>query len=184
MIETRIVPPRIHHLSSMLDIERESYSTPWTGLDFVDALRQPNTIGAVLEILEGPKLLRKLFEKPASRRAQTVAGYLMCYAKKSTYSIWNLAVAKDCRRMGCGTLLIEHLKERLQKGAKQRICIAIDERNLASQLFLRSCGFRWEETIRQPWALVSEVDVYMMVFRKVVMNNRFQQERIKHASDF
>lgn len=64
------------------------------------------------------------------------------------FCIGALGVRKDCRRQGIGSQLIRHLINRyLSLNGSRNMFFTVDETHIASQLHLRSMGFRAIRTI-------------------------------------
>lgn len=64
------------------------------------------------------------------------------YICKSSILVADFAVLPECRRNGIGRALFEQLAAGLSPGRKRFLGVALDERNLGGQLFLRACGAR------------------------------------------
>lgn len=62
------------------------------------------------------------------------------------FCVHRIAVAELCRRQGHATSLVNYLKDFLHPERRKRITAHVDEYDLQSQLFLRSCGFAWQAT--------------------------------------
>jgi len=172
-------------LSRILEVEQASFSVPWTPEDFVRTFRLREMVGVKLEIIKGSSF-RLWCSKTQTKRE--LVGYLLFYRTSvDTFEIWNMAVDLKFRRMGCGTILIEHLKQRLSRvPRRKKICTLINEYNLTGQLFLQSCGFHCKKIVRQYWNLpdVGNVDTYSMEYCKLsVPRNRLQFGEFVNASD-
>lgn len=89
-----------------------------------------------------------------------VVGYMIYGLAKNKVSLIRMMVKEDCRRRGVGRAMIEKLKGKLT-GQRLRILYAVDETNLAAQLFLRSQGFRAIKIDRR-----ESGDFYLMRFKK------------------
>ncbi len=111
-------------MPQVLVIERESFNDPWTLEEFLVSLRERNTIGQVAE------------------RGEIVVGYVVYRLHRARIEILNLAVDPRERRRGVGTQLVGRLVQKLSAGRRRSITAKVRERNVAAQLFLRSCGFR------------------------------------------
>ncbi len=109
-------------LDYILPIEQNSFDIPWTIEDFIISLDDKHIKIRVAE------------------RNKKVVGYMVYESDKREILLSNIAVAVDYRREGIGTYLIDELLHGLNK--KRSCCVAfIREKNLAGQLFFKSCGF-------------------------------------------
>jgi ribosomal-protein-alanine N-acetyltransferase len=112
-------------LTSVLEIESQSFPFPWSAKEFTDALRKKNCIGMVAE-WDGE-----------------VVGYMVYSLHKSQIELLNFAVAPDFTRRGAGRQLVDKLIGKL--ASQRRTCIVgmVRESNLPAQLFFKAMGFRW-----------------------------------------
>ena len=111
-------------MPAVLRIERDSFDDPWTEEEFLGYLRERITIGQVAE------------------RGEIVVGYVVYRLHRARIEVVNLAVDPRERRRGVGTRLVGGLVQKLSAGRRRSITAKVRERNVAAQLFLRSCGFR------------------------------------------
>lgn len=70
-----------------------------------------------------------------------IVGYSVYQLGQAWIKIQLLAVGEDDKRQGIGSELLECIKNKLSPDRRKWIRIAVDEYNLAAQLFLRSNGF-------------------------------------------
>ena len=117
-------------MDEVLKIERDGFSAPWGEEEFLKQLRQRSTIGMVAEF------------------DTSVVGYMVYEMHKQRYQLLNIAVAKGCRRIGVGQVMIEKLKNKLDPQRRRRIVTEVSESNLNAQLFFRGLGFRAIEVMR------------------------------------
>ena len=108
-------------LPRVLEIERESYSNPWNEEQFIDALRRQDTIGMTIEV------------------NKRVEGFMVYNLHRVSIELLTIAVAKDKRRQGLGSEMIDKLAQKLNDRRRYIIC-SVHERNLAAQLFFKSRG--------------------------------------------
>jgi ribosomal-protein-alanine N-acetyltransferase len=130
-------------LPAVLQIENDSYDQPWAEQDFVDAMRDRNTIGMVAEF------------------GEEVVGFMVYQLRPHSVYVYNLAVAPARRRLGVGEAMIGKLKGKLRGGGRTRICFDMPETNVPAQLFLRAQGFL---CVRQDRGMFGE-DGYRMQYR-------------------
>ncbi len=186
-IVMQVMPIDRKNLSRILEIEQDSFSCPWTSKDFTRMYRSQKLTGISLEVVKNQS---SHFSPESRSRCETV-GFLFFYRRgEDTIQIWNMAVDPRFRRQGCGTALIEHIKRKLTMGKRRKkICVLVSETDLYTQLFLRSCGFLWEETVQFQCSgsnagLLASIDVYLMVHRNLfVPRNRLQFGGCANASD-
>lgn len=169
-ITTRIDLIEEKDLPQILKIEQESFSNPWTLKDFIQAFRIREVLGVKLEI-----------------EREFVGFLLFCRTNADVLEIWNMAIDLKFRRMGYGTILIEHLKERLARvRCRKKICTLVSEYNLSGQLFLQSCDFRCRKIVRQYWDApdTGGADAYSMEYCKpFIPRNRLHFGGFVNATD-
>jgi ribosomal-protein-alanine N-acetyltransferase len=144
----------------VLQIERDSFETPWTKTDFGKMLRRRDCIGIVAE--HGGVLV--------SFAVYLLAGHVELY---------NLAVVHEYRGLGVGKAVVEKLKTKLGRRPRSRRAIGLNvcEYNLNAQQFFRSQGFRAVAVLRD-WHATGTTDAYRMVYRvgyKPEWNNRISR---------
>jgi ribosomal protein S18 acetylase RimI-like enzyme len=122
----------------VLEIESLSYEHPWGRNEFIRALKDDNTVGAVVEDADG-----------------WVLGFVVYAREKSKLVILNLAIDPAYRRKGCGSFVVNKLKSRLKRKIS-RISTMIRETNFSAIGFLRRNGFLATEVIRTPYDEISE----------------------------
>jgi len=143
-------------MATVLDIEQATSQAPWREEDFRHFLRERNCIGMVAE------------------RDNRVVGFLLYDLRKTSYYIWNLAVAPPMQRRGVGRRMVEKMIHKLST-RRTVVGTEIRETNLAAQLFFKQCGFRATNILYQHYDDTSE-DGYQMEYRVA-------QCRFDHASD-
>lgn len=132
-------------MPSVLAIEGEAFEHPWTEDDFMQTLRQRNTIGLVCEC------------------AGDVVGYAIYETHKNKLVLLSVAVKDSEIRKGFGTALVKKLIDKL--GIHRRhIYLEIRETNVKAQLFFKSLGFRATKVLRNAYEDTNE-DVYVMRYR-------------------
>lgn len=110
-------------LKRVLEIERNSFSNPWTEQEFLSQLRQTSTIGMVIEFRE------------------MIVGYMVYDLNSRNVKLQNIAVDVPFRRIGIGSQLMDKLKTKLINH-REMIDATVSERNLPAQMFLKAHGFR------------------------------------------
>lgn len=122
-------------LPDVLRIEKESFEYLWTEEDFLQCLRQRNCIGMVVEqrLPDG--------EMP-------LVGFFLYELHKGRIHILNFAVAPSHRRQGVGLQMMEKLVAKMASHRRNKLTLAVRERNLDAQLFFKACGFSAEKVLR------------------------------------
>jgi ribosomal protein S18 acetylase RimI-like enzyme len=139
-------------LSAVVQIEEDSFRNAWTVTDFRREMQLRNAFIKVVADSEGI----------------TVLGFNCVRYHATGFTIENMAVAVQYRRKGICTLLMDDLKQMLgREFNKQRNCVVhqVSELNLEMQLFLRACGFRARNVIRDGYE--PGIDSYEMAFIKL-----------------
>ena len=150
-------------MPAVLDIEADSFESPWLEGHFICCLWFRNCIGMVAE------------------RDKQIVGIMVYMLKKHHILLLNLCVAAGARRQGVGTAMIDRIKEKLGRSCyRKTVAAKVRERNLAAQLFFRKNGFRAASVIRDYYEDTSE-DAYLMRFTTIgETNNTGQEQRGKH----
>lgn len=155
----------INDLSAVTEIGERCFRNPWTFVDFKREMAHRNAAIQVLADADGI----------------TVFGFL-CYRYHGTgITIENMAVLSQYQRKGLGTLLVNRLKHILNMGLKRRSWIIHEasELNLCMHLFLRTCGFRARNVIRDGYE--PGIDCYEMAF--IHLRENGHEERTDAALD-
>jgi ribosomal-protein-alanine N-acetyltransferase len=132
-------------MPEVMRTERASFEYAWTEDDFLRCLRQRNCIGMVAE------------------ENDSVAGFMIYELHKTRLNVLNFAVHPAVRRTGIGGMLIAKLVYKLVSHHRQKITLAVRERNLAAQMFFRSHGFQATKLLRNYYEDSGE-DAYQMEF--------------------
>ena len=133
-------------MNTVLDIERASFSTPWSDEDFLCCLRQRNCIGMVAEY------------------DHQILGFMIYELHKSRLNILNFAVDPAARRHGVGRQMVLRLVDKLSQQRRNEILLEVREKNLDAQLFFKEQGFRAITVLRCHYDDTAE-DAYIMQFR-------------------
>lgn len=116
-------------MGCVMEIERRSFQLGdrWDEEEFITILRNRNCIGTVLD----PVTID-----------EDLYGFMIYELHKERLKILRMAVHPELRRTGCGSQMIQRLKDKLDQQRRHSIDIEVDERNLGCQLFLREMGFK------------------------------------------
>ncbi len=123
--------------------ERACFDVSWTEDDFLRCLRQRNCIGMVAEVNDA------------------LAGFMIYELHKTRLHVLNFAVAPGARRRGVGGVMVGKLVYKLTSHRRQKITLAVRERNLPAQMFFRAHGFRATRVLPNYYADGRE-DAYQM----------------------
>ena len=145
-----------------MDIENESFEFPWSEDDFTRCLRQRNCIGMVAE------------------HDDRIVGFMIYELHKTRLHVLNFAVAREARRLGVGTQMIDKLIGKLSQQRRSRILLEVRETNLAAQLFFRKCGFRAVSVLRDFYEDTTE-DAYLMQYRCMVESQAVMPSQFRLA---
>ena len=111
-------------MPEVLDIEEQSYQSPWTEEGFLHFLRARNTIAMVAE------------------HGEKVVGFMVYELCAGMLVLHNLAVHPGYLRQGIGSRLLSKLKTKLCTKRRDRIILDISDRNESGHLWLRANGFK------------------------------------------
>lgn len=117
----------------------------WTEDDLRQCLRKRDRIGMVGEIDD------------------KVVSFMAYRLLENRIKVLRFAVYYDWRRQGCGSAMIEKLKQKLSSQKRSEIIIPIRESNLQGQLFLKYHQFRARKIKRSYYEDTGE-DAYLFVF--------------------
>lgn len=131
-------------LEFVLQIERDCFKETWSYDDFLNALRRRNCIGMIAE------------------RNEKILGYMVYLLEKEAIQIDNFAVSPLCQRDGIGSQMVEKLRHKLCQQRRHTLIVDVRETNLAAQLFFKSNGFEWSQTLRGHY---DDEDAYQFRYR-------------------
>jgi ribosomal-protein-alanine N-acetyltransferase len=130
-------------MADVLQAERQSFEYAWTEEDFLQCLRQRNCIGMVAECDD------------------RIVGFMIYELHKNRLHLLNFAVAEEYRRIGIGSQMVEKLIAKMASHRRNKITLAVRERNLAAQLFFRNLDFRASRVMRNYYEDSGE-DAFLM----------------------
>ena len=133
-------------MPEVLATELASFEYAWTEDDFLRCLRQRNCIGMVAETDEH------------------VIGFMIYELHRSRLHILNFAVHPDVRRTGIGKQMLNKLVNKLSTHRRQKISLAVRERNLEAQVFFRQHDFKATRVLRRYYEDSGE-DAFQMEYR-------------------
>jgi ribosomal-protein-alanine N-acetyltransferase len=144
-------------IEQVLEIERASFSSPWSRNLFLSEFRSPLV----------STLMVALADDPLSRK---VIGYIVFWITADEMHILNLASAPEWRRQGVAKkLVLAALKRAYQKGAT-RAFLEVRVSNAAAQRLYSGLGFVGTSMRRQYYDSPVE-DALMMTLEQVSFEN-------------
>jgi ribosomal-protein-alanine N-acetyltransferase len=124
----KVIPMTEKHLDAAYEIEKESFSVPWSKESFCDDLtKNAHSMNFVAVDEHG-----------------TVAGYAMMWHVVNEGHINNIAVAERFRQMGVGSLLMEMLDETARKNEMIGLTLEVRVGNRAAMGLYHKYGFKVE----------------------------------------
>lgn len=111
-------------LSQVEEIERHSFSDPW-----------PRS--ALLTELQTDRLRRPLVAEIDGR----VIGYLMAWRVLDQLHVMNLAIHRELRRQGVGTMLLQAALDLALREGLREVTLEVRDSNRAAQCFYAGHGF-------------------------------------------
>ncbi len=118
------------HMEAVVRIEAASFAAPWSEQDFCSILHRRNAIGKVAE------------------HHGAIIGYMVYLLLDEAIEVVNLAVDPPFRRQGFGRNMLRKLAGSLCAGRRTRLVVPVSEYSLPAQLWLRACGLRAQQIIR------------------------------------
>lgn len=119
-------------IRSAVIISRRSFDNPWKADDFVHVLSRPRRYGVVAIVGK-----------------HKIVGFFIGEALRYSCQILSMAVHPSWRRRRVGTYMLGWLQDSIIKTERCRIGVEIRETNLGAQLFLKACGLRATEVMRE-----------------------------------
>lgn len=110
-------------LSSVLEIERLSFTTPWSEASLFNELRNPRSVSTV------------------ARRGRNVIGYIFASRVVDEGHILTYAVHPDYRRLGVGSSLARDMIARLKEEDCRFIFLEVRASNEKARKIYESLGF-------------------------------------------
>ena len=130
-------------MPEVMRTERASFEYSWTEDDFLRCLRQRNCIGMVAE------------------QGDSIIGFMIYELHKTRLHVLNFAVHPAARRSGIGGMLVGKLIYKMVSHRRQKVTLAVRERNLPAQVFFRGHGFKATRLLRKYYEDSGE-DAYQM----------------------
>jgi [ribosomal protein S18]-alanine N-acetyltransferase len=114
-------------IPEILEIERESFSSPWTEGMFAKELNSSHSLCICVRMNSGNKSM--------------IAAYIIFWLIADEAHLHNLAVKKEYRRQGLALMLLEAMKEIARKNEIVSLTLEVRESNIEAIKLYRKCGF-------------------------------------------
>ena len=121
-------------LKEIVAIDESAMSPPWTRDDFVQRLKQRNTIA------------KKIRLKRTGRKSGPIAGYMVYELHMNRIELRRMVVSPQYRLHSLGRQMMTSLSAKLHQWRRTFIRIEVAESELQALLFLRAVGFSAVET--------------------------------------
>ena len=119
----KLIPLKNDHIDKVYEIERLSYSNPWTKFGFYAEIRNPFSMPFVL-----------LYE-------DQIVGYIVLWDYGESLHIANITVHPQYRRVGLGRFMIRFAKEKARELGIKTITLEVRESNEPARRLYESEGF-------------------------------------------
>jgi ribosomal-protein-alanine N-acetyltransferase len=133
-------------LPAILEIEKISFTAPWSEQDFLNEIYKKNALSKVA-VFDG-----------------NVIGYICVNYRLHESHILNLAVHPDFRRQGVATILMAEVTKELQKRGCAFMYLKVRVSSTGTQRFYELLGFK-VESIRKKYYDNPDEDALVMVRR-------------------
>ncbi len=144
MTELSIREMQEDDIPAIMEIERSSFTTPWSEISFLSEIYKKNGISKVA-LLEG-----------------NLIGYVCVNYVLHESHLLNLAVHQDFRKQGVGTILMNEILRELKKRGCVFVYLEVRVSNTAAQAFYERFGFRAESRRKKYYAHPNEDALLMM----------------------
>lgn len=140
-----IEPMAPRHLDDIVQIENQSFPTPWHRKIFEMELNKPRTLHSVC--IHGDE----------------VVGYLISWMLYDEIHILNVAVHHDYRRHGIAKLLIDHTVNHFIKKGAMSVILEVRTSNIAAQRLYEKLGFTTLRIRKRYYTDTGEDAIVMML---------------------
>lgn len=147
-----IMPFEPHNLEQVSKIEEQSFTDPWPQELFTVLSKRPS-VTFLVGVGSGTVQGYAVGQLDASIHPRN--GHLI----KRSGHILNIAVSRESRRTGVGTLLMNEIERRLREKSAQTIRLEVRASNTQAQHFYTKLGYRHTETVRLYYG---DEDAYIM----------------------
>ncbi len=123
-------------IPSVVEIENQCFSLPWSAKSFADSLSREDTIFLVCVENSGNH-----DEQSAKDSVSQVAGYMGLYLSFDEASVTNVAVSPTCRKKGYGKALVVASKEAAKAAGAESIFLEVRVSNEPAISLYKKLGF-------------------------------------------
>ncbi len=116
-------------IQEVIEIERMSFTTPWSEISFFNELHKPRSIAKVAVIEEACSV-------------QRVIGYICANHVADEGHILDLAVHQDLRKKGIAKILVKNILEDLKKTDCRFLYLEVRASNHAARKLYEGFGFK------------------------------------------
>ncbi len=170
MTGIRLEQMDMSHVAEILEIERETFPTPWTPGMFEQELQAGPSP-------EGPGSYAKV-----ALNGERVVGYAVGWFVEGGVHLMNIAVAREHRRRKVGTLLITDLIETSLAARKLIIILEVRVSNKAAQAFYEKFMFE-RFGVRRGYYADNREDAALMALDLTARAGRKKRETRKSSTD-
>lgn len=121
--EERIREMAESDIEKVLEIERQSFVSPWTNRMFEETITSPISMSFTIEI------------------DSLLLGYIMSYLVENEAHIMNLAIHPDHRGKGCASRLVRHTINYCEGKGVSEFFLEVRESNINAKNLYRKLGF-------------------------------------------
>ena len=111
-------------IPSVVEIEKQCFSLPWSEKSFEDSLTREDTIFLVCEM-----------------EHSHIAGYMGLYISFEEANVTNVAVSPACRKKGCGEALVIEAKAEAKAAGAESIFLEVRTSNEPAISLYKKQGF-------------------------------------------
>lgn len=134
----------VEDIPSVVEIERQCFSLPWSKKSFEDSISREDTIFLVCEdeITEGKNVDElDVHVKKVSAPARLVTGYIGLYFSFEEASVTNVAVSPSHRKKGYGEALVKAAKIEVKEAGVDDIFLEVRISNTPAISLYKKLGF-------------------------------------------
>lgn len=129
-----IEPMRLRDIGAVLEVEKRSFTTPWSRAAFISELLDNDRAYYLVARTPGPRGVLPW-------RNGRIAGYIGVWLVEDEGHITNVAVHPDFRQMGIGRRLMEAITEWCVAKGATRMTLEVRQSNIIAQRLYRDLGY-------------------------------------------
>ena len=133
-----IEPMTIEHIPQVVEIEKQSFSMPWSKAAFLESFSYDHAVFLAAVDYEYGDIESKL--QPTGKKSK-VAGYIGMYMVLNEGDITNIAVSPEYRGKGIGLALMNELKRLAVQKNIDNLILEVRESNDAAISLYKKVGF-------------------------------------------